>query len=230
MNTQNNISKLLAPFLTLFLIGMITGGAIVFSYYNYTNSKSPPEKEGNLAVLNFDPGDYQDEAAAYVLFRATKESFMPSGVPGVYGEELNISFDAVQEAINMVAPFGPTYGEEGKKIILTGADLERYINIGFQTACEYCCEAKTLVFENGEAACGCAHSQMMRGLAAYLIQNHPELSDEQILEELNLWKRTYFPKITLSAKLQELEKSGEPGITELLEEFPDFLLQMVGDC
>ncbi|MFQ6049608.1 MAG: hypothetical protein ACE5J0_01030 [Candidatus Paceibacterales bacterium] len=166
----------------------------------------------------------------YLRFKEIKTSFIPTGVPDVYGQELNISFDQVQDAINKVRVFGPTYGEEGGKIILTGADLARYIKIGSQTSCEYCCGATTLVREDGEAACGCAHSIMMRGLAAYLIKNHPELSDEQILKELNTWKITYFPKQTLSAKLQEMEKAGEAGIKELLEEFPDFLPQMVGGC
>lgn len=141
---------------------------------------------------------------------------------------MGISFDQVQDAINKTAPLDPTYGQ--KKIILTGPDLERYISIGSQIACQYCCGAKTLVFGDSKAACGCAHSQMMRGLTAYLIKNHSELSDEQILEELNAWKRTYFPKQTLSAKLKELEDADEPGIKELLEEFPEFLPQMVGGC
>ena len=126
--------------------------------------------------------------------------------------------------------FGPTYGEEGKKIVLTDADLERYISIGSKIACEYCCSVKTLVREDGTAACGCAHSIMMRGLTAYLIQNHSEFSDEQILNELNAWKATYFPKQTFSEKLSEMEKAGEPGIKEILDEFPDFLPQMVGGC
>ncbi len=173
----------------------------------------------NLRVLN-----------PYYRFKEIKASFIPTGVPEVYGQELDISFDAVQDAINKVRVFGPTYGEEGKKILLTGADLERYINIGSLTVCQYCCGVKTLVKEDGTAACGCAHSIMMRGLAAYLIQNHPELSDEQILNELNTWKITYFPKQTLSEKLSEMEKAGEPGVKELLEEFPDFLPQMVGGC
>lgn len=166
----------------------------------------------------------------YYRFKEIKASFIPTGIPAIYGQELNISFDAVQDAIDKVRVFGPTYGEEGKKIILTGADLERYIKIGSQTSCQYCCGVKTLVKEDGSAACGCAHSIMMRGLAAYLIRNHPELSDEQILKELNTWKITYFPKQTLSAKLSEMEKAGEAGIKELLEEFPEFLPQMVGGC
>lgn len=175
----------------------------------------------------------EDFAAAqsYIKFKKVKASFIPSGTPDVYGSELKISFDEVQDAINKVRVFGPTYGEEGKKIILTGADLERYKKIGESIACEYCCGVKTLTKEDGTAACGCAHSIMMRGLAAYLIKNHPdEFTDEQILEELEKWKITYFPKQVLSAKLVEMEKAGQPGIKEILEEFPDFLPQMVGGC
>ncbi len=165
---------------------------------------------------------------AYLKFKKIKAMVMPSGIPEVYGRELAISFDEVQEAIDRVAPFDLTYGKE--KIALTDSELERYINVGSQTACRYCCGVETLVFEDGEAACGCAHSQMMRGLAAYLIKNHSELSDEEILKELNAWRAAYFPKQTLSETLQALEESGEEGITELLQEFPDFLPQMVGGC
>lgn len=167
---------------------------------------------------------------AFLRFREIKNEFIPTGVPDVYGEELNISFDQVQDAINKVRVFGPTYGVEGKKIALTGPDLKRYKKIGASIACEYCCGVKTLTKEDGTAACGCAHSIMMRGLAAYLIKNHPEVSDEWILEELTKWRITFFPKQTLSVKLKELEEAGETGIEELLQEFPDFLPQMVGGC
>jgi len=153
---------------------------------------------------------------------------VPAGVPAIYGQELDISFDEVQDAINKVAVYGPTYGKQ--KIELSGDDLQRYISIGSSISCEYCCGAKTLVFKNGEAACGCAHSQMMRGLTAYLIKNHPEMSNEEILNELVSWKRTYFPKQTLSSELKKLEETGEEGIKEILQEFPDFLPQMVGGC
>ena len=215
------------------LIGAVIGGAIVYSYYNSERPEKLSQEADDLEScdINLSQEDRDLAAAsAYLKFKEIKSSFIPSGIPKVYGKELNISFDEVQDAINKVRVFGPTYGEEGKKIILTGADLERYIKIGSQTACEYCCGVKTLVREDGEAACGCAHSIMMRGLAAYLIKNHPELSDEQILNELNTWKITYFPKQTLSIRLKELEESGESGIKEILEEFPDFLPQMVGGC
>jgi len=180
-------------------------------------------------VKQISPSSIPD-VEAYLKFKQIKASALPSGIPDIYGKELNISFEEAQKAIDTVSPFDPTYGTQDKKIVLSGGDFERYKKIGSQVACEYCCGVETLVFENGEAACGCAHSQMMRGLAAYLIENHPELTDEQILVELKKWKAVFFPKETLTAKIAAMEKAGEPGIKELLQEFPDFLPQMVGGC
>ena len=211
--------KFLSEPLAFLVIGIIVGAALVFVYYSTSNSGSILT-EANLT-----------EAAAYLKFKELKASVTPSGVPKIYGKELGISFDKVQESINIVVPFGPTYGQEGKKIVLTGADLERYKNIGSQIACEYCCGVGTLTNKDGSAACGCAHSIMMRGLSAYLIKNYPKkFSDEEILEELAKWKATFFPKQTLTTKLQELQKAGEPGIKEILEEFPEFMPSMVGGC
>jgi len=219
------LSKSLIPFLLFFFIGGIVGGTVVYSYFNFKQQKNPSQS---------DFSKYQNEAAAYIKFKEIKKSFMPSGVPEIYGQELGISFDEVQDAINKTAIFDPTYGVDGKKIALTDlstAELERYKKIGASIACEYCCGVKSLTKEDGTAACGCAHSQMMRGLAAYLIKNRSqEFTDEQILDELTKWKITYFPKQTLSAELDRMAKAGEPGIEQILKEFPDFLPQMVGGC
>ncbi len=170
------------------------------------------------------------EAQAYLKFKQIKTDFIPQGVPEDYGSELGISFDRVQEAINKVRVFGPTFGQEGKKIILVGKDKERYIRIGKQTACRYCCGVDALVKDDGEAACGCAHSIMMRGLAAYLIKNRPQWSDDKILAELNRWRRTFFPKQTLAAELQRRQRQGDKEIELIIREFPDFLPEMVGGC
>lgn len=233
-------TKKIPDSLIFIFIGIIIGTGMVYSYYNFKNpqfQKSSEEETTDKvqsSACDIEDLDLSQEekdlksAAAYLKFKEIKNSFIPSGIPEIYGEELKISFDQVQDAINKVAPFDLTYGK--RKIDLNNGELNRYIDIGSQIACEYCCGATTLVFENGEAACGCEHSQMMRGLSAYLIKNHPELSNEQILEELRKWKITYFPKQTLSKKLIELENSGESGIEEILNEFPDFLPQMVGGC
>ncbi len=211
--------KPLPLFASGILVGAISGAILFYGFYNFQKQKIS-SLEANINV--------PQEAAAYLKFKEIKSSFVPSGIPEIYGKELNVSFDQVQDAINKVAPLDPTYGQ--KKISLSGDELNRYIDVGSKIACEFCCGVKTLVFENGEAACGCAHSQMMRGLTAYLIKNHPEVSNEKILEELTKWKRVYFPKQSLSQELERLAKSGEPGIDQILKEFPDFLPQMVGGC
>lgn len=242
---KNFYSKLKFPKLNFLSFGLgilfgaiLTIGLILLGLYEI--GFSPPKQQASVnqiipgtsektpEITKKTPLSDEEAAQAFLKFREIKNSFIPSGIPAVYGQELNISFDQVQDAINKVAPLDPTYGQE--KITLTGTDLERYIKIGSQIACQYCCGAKTLVFENGEAACGCDHSQMMRGLAAYLIKNHPELSDEQILKELNSWKITYFPKQTLTQELDRRLKAGETDIQAILEEFPEFLPQMVGGC
>lgn len=105
------------------------------------------------------------------------------------------------------------------------------MRVGSGTACRYCCDARTLVEPSGDAACGCAHSQAMRGLAAYLIANHAnEYTDEELVEELNRWRAVYFPKQTLTEALVELRDAGELGIEEIEQEFPEFMPQMVGGC
>ena len=226
-----------------FLLGLIPGIVLVGVVWFVSSSPQeevlPAEKitqadscaiQEEIKIPSEVSEENRAEVLAYLQFKQIKESHIPSGVPDVYGEELSISFDEVQDAIDKVQIFGPTYGIDGKKIVLTGVDMERYIDVDSRISCEYCCGVKALIREDGSAACGCAHSIMMRGLTAYLIKNHPELSNEQILGELQRWKITYFPKQTLSAKLFQMEQAGEEGIRELLEEFPDFLPQMVGGC
>ena len=228
MKKQKKLFMVITSSMAMLLIGIILGGSLVHIYYN-SKTKTQVTQKNNYK----NTGNTLDEAQAYLKFKAIKETFMPTGIPAVYGKELNISFDEVQDAINKVKLYGPTYGQPEEKIALadfTPTELKRYKNIGAQIACEYCCGVKTLTREDGAAACGCAHSIMMRGLSAYLLTNHSEMSDKEILNELQLWKRAYFPKQTLSAELARLAQAGEPGIEQILREFPDFLPKMVGGC
>ena len=122
---------------------------------------------------------------------------IPTGIPAVYGNELGISYDDVSPSDPRKAD--ATIGVLSKfdnSITLTGSDLQRYIDIGLQISCEYCCGADSIIFSNGQAACGCAHSYAMRGLAKYLIKNHgTEFTDDEILEELGKWKVLFFPGV-----------------------------------
>jgi len=134
---------------------------------------------------------------------------IPSGTPRAYGSELGIKYDDV-------TPSNPQLADQSIEVManldrtltLSGDDLTRYINIAGQISCEYCCGAKSIIFSNGQPACGCAHSYAMRGLAKYLILNHGrEFSDNQILEELAKWKTLYFPG-QMTAKAKVLSEQG----------------------
>lgn len=129
-------------------------------------------------------GDLNQDAINFVLSQ---------GVPEVYGEEMGVSFDDVQGAIDVMRQYDPGYGNN--KIVLAGSDLEQYTRIGLKISCEYCCSAKSIIRSDAQAACGCAHSQAMRGLLAYLIKYHDAgFSEDAKLRELARWKGMYFPK------------------------------------
>lgn len=147
--------------------------------------------------------------ASSSITTVSASSVIPKGVPGVYGNELGISYDGVSpnnaqladQTIGVMANLDRT-------LELQGSNLERYIKIVSEISCEYCCGAKSIIFENGESACGCAHSFAMRGLAKYLIIEHPnEFTDDEILSELSKWKVLYFPGI-MQSKADIMKQQG----------------------
>ena len=165
---------------------------------------------------------------------------MPTGMPKIYGQELGIKYDNVNQnnpaladkTIEIMANIDRTMN-------LQGEDLERYIDIVSQISCEYCCGAESIIVRRedveemdqkieaaiasgqitedqagryrrsaGAAACGCAHSYAMRGLAKYLITEHgDEFTDEEILDELAKWKTLFFPG-PMSAKAEAMKQQG----------------------
>ena len=144
-----------------------------------------------------------------ILPSVSASEILPSGVPKIYGEELNIKYDDVsannpQKAdatIEVLSNFDRTMNLEGE-------NLQRYINIASKISCEYCCGAESIIFSNGQAACGCAHSYAMRGLAKYLIIKHgDEYTDDEILEELGKWKVLFFPGVH-ETKAKVLKEQG----------------------
>ncbi|MBS3091391.1 hypothetical protein J4217_03010 [Candidatus Pacearchaeota archaeon] len=120
---------------------------------------------------------------------------LPKGTPAVYGKELGVSYNDVSVSNPQLADATMQKLAKYEDMQLNSAQMERYIRIGSSIACEYCCGAQTLVFENGERACGCAHSYAMRGLAKYLLTKHPDISDIEILNELGKWKVLFFPGV-----------------------------------
>lgn len=146
---------------------------------------------------------------------------LPKGVPAIYGKELGISYDDV-------SPNDPTQADAtirklaqfDQDITLSGAELDRYINVLYKLnnglSCEYCCGARAVIFADGQPACGCAHSYAMRGLTKYLITTHEaEYTDEQLQEEAGKWKALFFPG-QMQLKAQVLSAQGkEATITNL---------------
>ncbi|MEE8401107.1 MAG: hypothetical protein V3R86_03025 [Candidatus Hydrothermarchaeaceae archaeon] len=155
----------------------------------------------------------------YIIKEEIKNTVIPQGTPEMYGAELSVSFD---KDVNAMISILRRY--EGAQ--LNKSQLERYVSIGSKIACEYCCSARTLVLPDGTRACGCAHSYAMRGLAKYLILNHPgEYSDEEILEELSRWKTLFFPKQSIQKVLTNYAATSQIDPSILLD-MPD----MVGSC
>jgi hypothetical protein len=153
---------------------------------------------------------------------------IPRGTPEIYGEELGVSFEKPIDSLNILALLdGDLYSNGQIKFSdLSSEEQERYIEIGSMISCEYCCNAKTLVFEDGKPACGCSHSAAMRGLAKYLLKFHgSEYSNEEILSELSDWKALFFPKPTIEKALQ-LQSQGKKIDSRTLNELPE----MTGGC
>jgi len=138
----------------------------------------------------------------------SSSEIIPSGTPKFYGQELEVSYDDVSPSNPQLADLTiEKLAEYDKTITLEGELLQRYITIGSSISCEYCCGAQAIIFSNGQAACGCAHSYAMRGLAKYLLTEHPEMTDMQILEELGKWKVLFFPEIH-EQKVAALKEQG----------------------
>lgn len=138
------------------------------------------------------------------------------GIPEIYGPELNANFDQPVESMTALKQFDLGYGKN--KPSLSAEEKKRYTDINLRISCEFCCGAKAIVFESGEPSCGCAHSQAMRGLTAYLIKNHgAEYSDDQVLRELARWKGRWYPKQMIQ-KMSTQIQSGQytPDIASLL--------------
>ncbi|MBS3060477.1 MAG: hypothetical protein J4432_03125 [DPANN group archaeon] len=133
------------------------------------------------------------------------ERVIPKGVPEIYGPELDVTFDDPIKSLSIISALDPTLG--ANPIEMNEEQKERYIKILTvpTMTCEFCCGAKTAVFPNGDPACGCEHSYAIRGLTAYLIVNHPDMKDEQIMGEISRWKVLFFPKQMTQRYVQEAQ-------------------------
>jgi len=143
----------------------------------------------------YSPGSNISGKVATGIGTVSALDVLPKGTPDIYGSELGVSYNDVSASNPSLADATMKKLAKYEDMQLNKEQMERYIKIGSSIACEYCCGAKTLIFSNGERACGCAHSYAMRGLAKYLLTKHPEMTDLDILNELGKWKVLFFPGI-----------------------------------
>lgn len=159
-----------------------------------------------IIVFNFGR-IYSSGGFATGIGLVSASGIIPTGVPEIYGKEMGISYDDVSPNNQYLADLTINKLSAYEDTPLNDEQLSRYVNIGSSISCEYCCGANSIVFSNGERACGCAHSFAMRGLTKYLLINHPEMTDSDILSELGKWKVLFFPEIH-EQKAQVLESQG----------------------
>lgn len=190
--------------LPVLLIALLAGMIIVNQYMIYTIVSGASASGASAAGAT-------STGLAVSGSNNANSGVLPAGVPAIYGRDMGISFDDVsannpQKADATIKKLGAY----DNSITLSGDKLQRYITIGSQISCEYCCGAESIIFPDGSAACGCAHSYAMRGLAKYLLQNHADqYTDDQILEELGKWKTLFFPG-KMIAKADVLKQKGIP--------------------
>src|SRR3989338_5703381 len=153
------------------------------------------------------PGAYINGDTGITGATILSSDIIPTGVPAVYGSVLGVSYDDVSASNPKLADATIQKLSSYESKELNDEQMTRYIKIGSAISCEYCCGADAIIFPNGQAACGCAHSYAMRGLAKYLLINNPEMSDYEILSELGKWKVLFFPGVH-EQKPKVLEANG----------------------
>ena len=161
----------------------------------------------NIGRIYSAPKSIESTGLATGIESVSASGIIPKGTPAVYGAELGVKYDYITPSNPGLTEATISKLSQYEDIELNSEQMQRYIRIGGSIACEYCCGAKSLIFSNGERACGCAHSYAMRGLAKYLLTKHPEMADEEILSELGKWKVLFFPGIH-EQKAKALEANG----------------------
>ncbi|MBS3171285.1 hypothetical protein J4449_01595 [Candidatus Woesearchaeota archaeon] len=162
-------------------------------------------------------------------------------VLGNLDRTINLEGKNLERYVDIVSEISCEYCCGAKSIIVRKEDVaEMEKNIQNAITTGQITEEEAVKFRRtaGEAACGCAHSFAMRGLAKYLILNNgAEFTNEEILNELGKWKTLFFPE-QMSAKAAVMkEKNIEFSYANLgsnryrgIEQGATASGQMVGGC
>ncbi|NCO18070.1 hypothetical protein COT60_02935 [Candidatus Pacearchaeota archaeon CG09_land_8_20_14_0_10_30_9] len=159
-----------------------------------------------VLVIGFNLGKVSSGTSGGIGTVSASE-IIPTGIPAIYGNDMGVSYNDVSASNPKLADTTIRKLAQYEDMELSSEEMARYITIAGSISCEYCCGANSIIFNNGERACGCAHSFAMRGLAKYLLRNHPDMTNDAILSELGKWKVLFFPDIH-EQKAQALEANG----------------------
>jgi len=174
--------------------GLLTGGVAVGGH----SGPSAGRSSGGIQLENSD--DIVNDVIAALI---------PTGLPEDYGTELGISFDDPVNSLSTMAKLDRAIPTSS----LTEAEMERYVDVTTSISCEFCCSAPSVADHQGRSLCGCSHAAAPRGLTKYIIKNHPDWTNEEILWDLTRWKSMWFPKnmvqkgVALVSNGMELEQA-----------------------
>lgn len=181
-------ASIFKPYLVLMVV--VLAGFVILNQYmiNSMTSFSAASSATQVAAA---------AGAGSAELDAIEAQILPKGVPAIYGAELGIRYDDVdindQQKANALIEKLVALDDPNPKNSLTAGQLKRFLDIGNQIGCEYCCGLGVMVTKDGGRPCSCQHSWAMRGIAQYLIKKHPEMADDKILEEVAKWKTLFFP-------------------------------------
>ncbi len=115
---------------------------------------------------------------------------IPKGVPKDYGQEVGVSFDDPVPSLTKIANLDYQLSTDS----LNAEQRQRYIDVTTKISCEFCCSAPAVTDTQGRDLCGCSHAAAFRGVTKYLVVNHPDWTNDEILWELTKWKSIFYPR------------------------------------
>lgn len=179
-------------------VNVPTGISLVAAAVTPTGIPAVYGKELGIAYDDVSPNDPQKADKTIGVLRS-------------YDEGITLSGQNLERYIAITSQISCEYCCGAKSIIFTKEDeqrIEEQIQAAIASGKITADQEDQYRRKAGEAACGCAHSFAMRGLAKYLITKQgSEFTDDQILEELAKWKTLFFPT-QMNSKAQVMKEKG----------------------
>jgi len=214
-NKNDNIEKLVQIFLVFGLILVIFNQFQLFTINPSNNVVTGISLVGASEIIPVGvPEVYGKELGISYDFVNSNNPQLADQTINIMGNidrSIVLTGDDLKRYVDIVSDISCEYCCGAMSIIFTEDDVKKVdaqIEVAIKSGKLTQGEAKQYKRMAGDAACGCAHSFAMRGLAKYLITEHgDEFSDEEIMSELAKWKVLYFPA-QMTAKAEVMKERG----------------------